>query len=161
MKKTVENCLKEQYGSNHIALASPHLDFQKFSECWILNDAMVQLRTIRFMVFKWIMRFNRTTWVGTDSHLLYLLPPKTKTEFFFLRDHNGNKATQLFCVIPAIAPCIYIQFFDCWFIWKSNVNFSFIEFIFVMVKNTYLLRLMTYFDTTFTIHSFIKFSVTF
>ena len=23
---------------------------------------------------------------------------------FFLRDHNGNKVTQLFCVIPAIAP---------------------------------------------------------
>ena len=23
---------------------------------------------------------------------------------FFLRDHNGNKVTQLFCVMPAIAP---------------------------------------------------------
>ena len=60
----------------------------------------------------------------------------------FLRDHSGNKATQLFCVIPAIPPRIYIlyiQFFDCRFIWKSYVNFSFIEFIFVMVKDTYLL----------------------
>ena len=35
--------------------------------------------------------------------------------------------------------CIYIQFFYCRFIWKSYVNFSFIEFIFVMVKDIYLL----------------------
>ena len=26
------------------------------------------------------------------------------TIVFFLRDHNGNKVTQLFCVIPAVAP---------------------------------------------------------
>ena len=33
---------------------------------------------------------------------------------------------------------IIAQFFDCRFILKSYVNFSFIEFIFVMVKDTYL-----------------------
>ena len=35
--------------------------------------------------------------------------------------------------------------FDCKFIWKSSVNFSFIEFIFVMVKATLLL---TYFRSS-------------
>ena len=35
-------------------------------------------------------------------------PPKNKNRKFFLRDHNENKATQLFCVIPAIAPRIYV-----------------------------------------------------
>ena len=33
----------------------------------------------------------------------------------FLRDHNGNKATQLFCVIPAIAPCICFFLFLFYF----------------------------------------------
>ena len=42
--------------------------------------------------------------------------------------------------------CIYIQFFYGRFIWKCYVNFSFIEFIFVMVKDTYLL---TYFNISF------------
>ena len=67
----------------------------------------------------------------------FVLPPK---KFFW-----GTKATQLFCVIPAIAPRIfflisilhYSLVFDCKFIWKSYVNFSFTEFIFVMVKDTY------------------------
>ena len=62
----------------------------------------------------------------------------------FLRDHNGNKFTQLFCVIPAIAPQIFFLFsilhyssvFDCKFICKSYVS---IEFIFLMVKDTHLL----------------------
>ena len=44
--------------------------------------------------------------VSVDSHLLY--PPRKKS--FFLRDHNGNKAMQLFCVIPVIAPRIYFYF---------------------------------------------------
>ena len=73
----------------------------------------------------------------------FVLPPKKA----FLRDQNGNKATQLFCVIPAIAPRMFFLIsilhynlvFDCKFIWKSYVNFSFIELIFVMVKGTYLL----------------------
>ena len=30
--------------------------------------------------------------------------PNTTTRASLLRDHNGNKVTQLFCVIPAIAP---------------------------------------------------------
>ena len=71
--------------------------------------------------------------------ITFVLAPK----IFFLRDHNGNKATQLFCVIPAIAPHTFVFFisilhynlvFDCKFIWKSYVNFSFIELIFVMYK---------------------------
>ena len=33
----------------------------------------------------------------------------------------------------------YNLVFDCKFIWKSYVNFSFIELIFVMVKDTNLL----------------------
>ena len=37
---------------------------------------------------------------------------KQKQNFFFLRDHNENKATQLFCVIPAFAPCIYVYIFS-------------------------------------------------
>ena len=34
----------------------------------------------------------------------------------------------------------YSSGFDCKFIWKNYVIFSFIEFIFVMVKDTYLLK---------------------
>ena len=58
------------------------------------------------------------------------------------------KPHSFFCVIPAIATRIMFFFisilqyglvFDCKYIWKSYVNFSFIEFIFVMVKDTYLL----------------------
>ena len=66
LKKTVENCLKRQHGSNHIVL-SPHLCFRKSGECWILKDLMVQLRTIRFTVFKWTIRFNRTIRACTDA----------------------------------------------------------------------------------------------
>ena len=33
LKKTVENCLKGQYGSNHIVFALPHLGFRKSDEC--------------------------------------------------------------------------------------------------------------------------------
>ena len=54
---------------------------------------------------------------------------------------NGNNATELFCVIPVIQ--LYsnmVQFFDCRFIWKSYVNFPFTEFMFVMVKDTYLVN---------------------
>ena len=42
-EKDCENCLKGQYGSNHIVL-SPHLCFWKPGECWILKDIMVQSR---------------------------------------------------------------------------------------------------------------------
>ena len=71
-------------------------------------------------------------------------PPKNKNRNFFLRDHNGNKATAFLCYPCHCTSylCIYIQFFYCRFIWKSYVNFSFIEFIFVMVKDTYLLILV-------------------
>ena len=74
----------------------------------------------------------------------FVLSPKKD----FFRVHNGNKATQLFRVIPTIAPRMFffwisiLQYnlvFDCKFIWKSYVNFSFIELIFVMVKDTFLL----------------------
>ena len=47
----------------------------------------------------------------------FVLPPPPPKKKFFLRDHNGNKATQLFCVIPAIVPhmfffnfCFTLQF---------------------------------------------------
>ena len=46
-------------------------------------------------------------YVSVDSHLLYLSSKKTKTKFF-LRDH---KATQLFCVIPAMVPRVYIYIY--------------------------------------------------
>ena len=36
----------------------------------------------------------------------FVLPTKK----VFLRDHNGNKAIQLFCVIPVIAPRIFFWF---------------------------------------------------
>ena len=42
--------------------------------------------------------------VSVGSHLLHF-PPK-----FFLKNHNENKATQLFCVIPAITPRIFLHF---------------------------------------------------
>ena len=39
------------------------------------------------------------------------------TTILFMKDHNGNAATLLFCVIPAIATYIeYIQ------IWVENVH---------------------------------------
>ena len=69
-----------------------------------------------------------------------LLPPPPQKKFFS-RDYNGNKATQIFCVISFIAPRIfsfilhYRLAFDCKFIWKRYVTFSFIQFIFVIVKD--------------------------
>ena len=33
LKKNVENCLKRQYGSNHIVFALPYLGFRKSDEC--------------------------------------------------------------------------------------------------------------------------------
>ena len=64
LKKTIQNCLKGQYGSNHIVLASPNLGFRKSGKCWIFKDVMVQLRTIRFTVFKWTIWFIRTIRFG-------------------------------------------------------------------------------------------------
>ena len=87
------------------------------------------------------------------------LPPKNKNKKLFLRDHNGNKATQPFCVTTATAPrnvyflfYIIVQFFDCRFIWKSYVSFSFIEVIFVMVKDVYWLT--EFVVTSLGIHDF-------
>ena len=48
--------------------------------------------------------------------------------------------TSYICLISILH---YSSVFDCKFIWKSYVNFSFIEFIFVMVKDTYLLTYLT------------------
>ena len=64
-----------------------------------------------------------------------------------LMDHNGSTATQLFCVIPAIVPMFFLFLFyiTIQFLivnlsgWKSYVNFLFIELIFVLEKDTYLL----------------------
>ena len=44
-------------------------------------------------------------------HICSTSSPQKQKQKFFLRDHNGNKATQLFCVIPAIAPHIYVSIF--------------------------------------------------
>ena len=66
LKKTVENCLKGQYG---LTLASPHLDFRKYGEWWILKDVMVQLRTLRYTVFRWTVQFGGTIRVGTAFQL--------------------------------------------------------------------------------------------
>ena len=43
----------------------------------------------------------------------------------FLRDHNGNKVIQLFCVFPAIAPCGE----------PFSTIFNFNEFVFVCIVN--------------------------
>ena len=56
----------------------------------------------------------------------------------------GKKQYSIFRVIPVIAPRILFLFFilhyslvfDCKFIWKSYVDFSVIEFTFVMAKDT-------------------------
>ena len=29
---------------------------------------------------------------------------------YFFKDHNGNKTTQLFCVIPVIVPLVFLQY---------------------------------------------------
>ena len=29
---------------------------------------------------------------------------------YFFKDHNGNKTTQLFCVIPVIVPQVFLQY---------------------------------------------------
>ena len=50
------------------------------------------------------------SYVSVDSHLFYQSPPPPPQKNFFFRDHNGNKATELFCVIPAIAPRIFFYF---------------------------------------------------
>ena len=85
LKRTVENCLKGQYGSNHIVLASPHLGFRKSGECWILKDVMVQLRTIRFTVFRWTIQFVGTIRVGTLSlnNLIFLIMHKSFDLLFY------------------------------------------------------------------------------
>ena len=71
---------------------------------------------------------------------------KKKLKNFF-EGPTGNKATQLFCIIPAIVSCslslslslsLYIYIY-CRLIWKNYVNFLFIYFIFVMVKDSYWL----------------------
>ena len=43
-------------------------------------------------------------YVSVDLHLFSPPPPppKKRKKRFLLRDHNGNKATKLFCVIPVI-----------------------------------------------------------
>ena len=43
------------------------------------------------------------------------------------------------CVTPTMLSGVFLHrssVFDCKFIWKSYVNFPFVEFIFVMVKDT-------------------------
>ena len=74
------------------------------------------------------------------------LPPK---RFFWGTTVEIKPHSFFVCVIPAVPLriykffhflfCITVQFLDCRFIWKSYVNFSFIEFIFVMVKDTCLI----------------------
>ena len=56
-----------------------------------------------------------SSYVSFDLHLFY--PHKKKQEKekekeqkVSLRDHNGNKATQFYCVVPAIAPRIFFNF---------------------------------------------------
>ena len=61
--------LKKTVFERNIVLASPHLDFWKSDECWILKDVMVQFRTIRYTVFRWTIRFGGTIQVGTAFHL--------------------------------------------------------------------------------------------
>ena len=82
--------------------------------------------------------------VSVDSHPFYpTFPPSTPPQkLFCLRDYNKNKATQI-CVLSLASPLVYFLFyilhyssvFDCKFIWKHYVNFSFIDFIFVMMKD--------------------------
>ena len=87
--------------------------------------------------------FQKSKYFVCFCWVAFVLPTKK----VLLRGHYGKKVTQLFCVIPAIAPHMfffisilyYSLVFDCKFIWKSYVHFSFIEFVFVMVKGTYLL----------------------
>ena len=55
---------------------------------------------------------------------------------------------------------ITVKFFVCRFIWKSYVNFSFTEFIFVMVKDAYLVtfhaRMANYVNLLHILHWFWK-----
>ena len=41
-------------------------------------------------------------YVSVDLHLFLPPAPPPPKKRFLLRDHNGNKATKLFCVIPVI-----------------------------------------------------------
>ena len=58
-----------------------------------------------------------------------------------IKPHNSfvlSLPSHLVCFL-FISILHYNLVFDCKFIWKSHVNFSFIELIFVMMKDTYLL----------------------
>ena len=73
---------KRKFWSNHVA---PDVVFlrafktQESGECWILKDIMVQLRAIRFTVFRWTIRFGGTIRVGAAS--LYNRKASTKGKF--------------------------------------------------------------------------------
>ena len=80
-----------------------------------------------FVCFSWFTFFlllKNFFWGTTmeKSHTVFLCYPCHRTSNVFL-----------------ISILHYILVFYCKFIWKSSVNFSFMEFIFVMLKNTYLL----------------------
>ena len=76
-------------------------------------------------------------YVSVDSHLFY---PHQKMSKFFLRDHNGNKATQLFCVIPCyrtlyIYICLSLYIYIYIYIYIYNIyiyNFT-LQFSFWLV----------------------------
>ena len=83
--------------------------------------------------------------ISVDSHMLYP-PPSPKKKGFFVGPQRKWNHTAFLCYscyrnsdifLSSILP--YSSVFDCTFIWKSYVNFSFIEFIFVLVKDTYWL----------------------
>ena len=80
------------------------------------------------------------SYVSVDSHLLYL------KKYFFEGPQWKKNHSAFLCYFCHRTSYIYFfiilhysSVFNCKFIWKSYVNFSFIEFIFVMVKDTYFL----------------------
>ena len=83
-----------------------------------------QISTLNFLCFCWL-----------TSALSLPSPPTSR---------SGDKATLLSLLSQIVyffhfLFYIIVQFFHCRFIWKSCINLLFIEFVFVMVKDTYLL----------------------
>ena len=104
----------------------------------IIMVTVVINHTYLAFFFKFLVGF---CWFA--SFLPHLSPSTPPQKLFCLRDYNKNKATQI-CVLSLASPLVYFLFyilhyssvFDCKFIWKHYVNFSFINFIFVMMKDT-------------------------
>ena len=109
---------------------------------FVITEITIIVTVVIMLTWRLIKTLN-FSFVSLDSHLFY--PPKKcfwgttmeiKPRSFFVL----SLPSHLVCFFFLISILHYNLAFDCKFIWKSYANFSFIELIFVMVKDTYLMQ---------------------